>query len=153
LTILSSLLVLGVCLLTRSRGDDQRSYVLEYSLWLCVMLILSPINGSYNLLLLLLPLLVILAYFEQTPDRRTRNWLIIGTALACFPPAWSDGLPAVYNAVHVGWGTLVLTPAFYGLVIYIGLLAWLTQHIASETPPAKPTTVSDSSTRTQTNAD
>ena len=96
LTILSSLLVLGVCLLVRRRRDDDESRLLEYSLWICGMLILSPINGSYNLLLLLLPLLTILGRLERAPDRRARNWLIVGTALACFPPAWSDGLPAVY---------------------------------------------------------
>jgi hypothetical protein len=43
-------------------------------------------------------------------------------------------MPAIYNAVHVGWGTLVLTPAFYGLAIYIGLLAWLIMRKTSETP-------------------
>ena len=133
LTILSSLLVLGVCLLARRRGDDEHR-LLEYSLWLCAMLILSPINGSYNLLLLLLPLLVILGRLERAPDRRTRNWLIVGTALACWPPAWSDGLPAIYNVAHVGWGTLALTPAFYGLAVYIGLLAWLNSPRAPETP-------------------
>ncbi|HEU5099359.1 MAG TPA: glycosyltransferase family 87 protein, partial [Roseiflexaceae bacterium] len=95
LTILSSLLVLGICLVARRRSDDDESYLLEYSLWLCAMLILSPINGSYNLLLLLLPLLVIMGRLERAPDRRARNWLIVGTALACFPPAWSDGIPAV----------------------------------------------------------
>jgi hypothetical protein len=134
LTILSSLLVLGVCLAVRRRSGDDEHRLLEYSLWLCAMLILSPINGSYNLLLLLLPLLVILGRLERTPDRRMRNWLIVGTALACWPPAWSDGLPTVYNAVHIGWGTLILTPAFYGLVVYIGLLAWLTMRETSNTP-------------------
>jgi hypothetical protein len=140
LTILSSLVVLGVCLLARRRGDDDENRLLEYSLWLCAMLILSPINGSYNLLLLLLPLLVIMGRLERAPDRRTRNWLIAGAALACFPPAWSDGLPAVYNAVHVGWGTLVLTPAFYGLAIFIGLLAWLLLRPAPDNAaaPARP---------------
>jgi hypothetical protein len=133
LTIVSGLLILGLCLLVRRRGEDDQSRWLEYSLWLCAMLILSPINGSYNLLLLLLPLLVVLGRLEQHPDRRTRNWLVAGAALACFPPAWSDGLPAIYNAVHVGWGTLVLTPAFYGLLIYVGLLAWLTRRKAVDT--------------------
>jgi hypothetical protein len=141
LTILSSLVVLCVCLLARRRGDDDESRLLEYSLWLCAMLILSPINGSYNLLLLLLPLLVILGRLERAPDRRTRNWLIAGAALACWPPAWSDGLPAVYNAVHVGWGTLALTPAFYGLVIWVGLLAWL---IRSTTVSSQQSAVSSS---------
>jgi hypothetical protein len=134
LTIASSLLVLGLCLLVRGRGDGDRQGLLEYSLWLCAMLLLSPINGSYNLVLVLLPLLIILARLERKPDRRVRNWLILGTALACFPPAWSNGLPAIYNAVHVGWGTLVLTPAFYGLLVYIGLLAWLIRRAEPETP-------------------
>jgi hypothetical protein len=134
LTIVSSLLVLGACLWVRDRGDGDRQRLLEYSLWLCAMLLLSPINGSYNLVLLLLPLLMILGRLEQKPDRRVRNWLILGTALACFPPAWSNGLPAIYNAVHVGWGTLVLTPAFYGLLVYIGLLVWLIRRAEPETP-------------------
>jgi len=76
---------------------------------------------------LLLPLLAVLQLLERAPDRRLRNWLIVGTALACSPPTWSDAFPAVKNPVHIGWGLLVLTPAFYGLLIYLGLLVYLTR--------------------------
>jgi hypothetical protein len=96
------------------------------------MLLLAPINGYYNLVLLLLPLLAALKHLEQQPDRRAARWLILATALAWFPPGWTDVHPAVYDALHRGVGLLVLTPAIYGLAIYLGLLLWLARRSAAE---------------------
>jgi hypothetical protein len=132
LVILCSLATLIVCVIAPRSRPGADLGLLEYSLWLCAMLLLSPINGCYNLVLLLLPLLAVLRRLEKAPDVRLRNWLVVGTLMACLPPAWSDSLPAVYGAVHVGWGILVLTPAFYGLLIYFGLLAYLAPRPASD---------------------
>jgi hypothetical protein len=139
LVALSTLATLLVCVGASRRPGGPGRDPLLYSLWLCAMLLLSPINGSYNLVVLLLPLLVVLRLLERAPDRRLRNWLTLGTLLACWPPAWSDPLPAVYNAAHTGWGILVLAPAFYGLLIYFVLLARLTRRPAGERPGGKET--------------
>jgi hypothetical protein len=105
--------------------------LLRFGVWLCGMLLLSPSNGYYNLVLLLLPCLAVVRYLEERPDRAVRNWLLLGTALVCWPPAWSNGLPALYQALHVGWGVLLLTPALYGLCIYLGLLVLLARRGAA----------------------
>jgi hypothetical protein len=125
LIVASSLLVLACCYLAHRRGGGERSQLFAFNAWLCGMLLLSPINGVYNLVLLLLPLLTIARELEHAPSRRLRNWLLFATALVCVPPTWSRATPWLYNAAHTGWGVLVLTPAFYGLLIYFGLLVWL----------------------------
>jgi hypothetical protein len=125
LTILSSLATLGLCVWATREPSDQLSNQIVFCLWLCAMQLLSPSNGYYSLVALLLPLLVMLRYLEQRPDRRTRLWLIVSTALACIPPTWSNWQPALYNTVHTGWGLLLLTPSLYGLLIYTLLLAHL----------------------------
>jgi hypothetical protein len=123
--ILSSLATLGLCVWATRAPSDQLGNQIVFCLWLCAMQLLSPSNGYYSLVALLLPLLVVLRYLEQRPDRRARLWLIVGTALACIPPTWSDWQPTLYNFVHTGWGLLLLTPSLYGLLIYTFLLAWL----------------------------
>jgi hypothetical protein len=124
-TILSGIAMLGLCVWATRAPSDQLGNQIVFCLWLCAIQLLSPSNGYYSLVVLLLPLLVVLRYLECHPDRRVRLWLIIGTALACIPPTWSDWQPALYNTVHTGWGLLVLTPSLYGLLIYTLLLAHL----------------------------
>jgi len=68
------------------------------------MLLLSPINGYYNLVLLLLPLLAALGHLECYPDRRALRWLILATALVCIPPGWTHVHPAIYDTLHRGMG-------------------------------------------------
>lgn len=126
LAVLFGALMLGLCVrAVRGAARDELEEQLRFGLWLCAMLLLSPINGSYNLVLLLFPLLAVLRYLEQHRDPRTRNLLIAATALACWPPAWTDWQPTLYNTLHVGLGVLLLTPAFYGLALYLWLLARL----------------------------
>jgi hypothetical protein len=125
MTLCSSLATLGLCIWATRAPSDRLGNQIVFCLWLCAMQLLSPSNGYYSLVALLLPLLVILRYLEQRPDRRVRLWLIVGTALACVPPTWSDWQPALYNTVHTGWGLLVLTPSLYGLLLYTILLARL----------------------------
>ena len=80
----------------------------------------------------MLPCLAILSRVEQYGDRRLRTWLIIATTLVCVPPAWTDFNPWLYQRLHIGWGVLLLTPAFYGLVLYFVLLVGLTGRAAAE---------------------
>ncbi|GAB4196735.1 MAG: hypothetical protein OHK0022_14490 [Roseiflexaceae bacterium] len=122
---LSSLALLGWCALLTRRAGPQADRRLLFCLWSCVMLLLSPTNGYYNLVLALLPLLLLLRTLEQRPDPAMRNWLVLGSALLCIPPTWTDGLPLLYNSLHTGWGVLALTPSLYGLLIYTWLLGRL----------------------------
>jgi len=47
------------------------------------------------------------------------------------PPGWSSLYAPLDNALHQGVGLLLLTPAIYGLVIYLGLLALLARRTAN----------------------
>ncbi len=125
LSAASSLALLGWCTLASRRAGPQADQRLLFCLWLCVMMLLTPSNGYYNLVLALLPLLLMLRALEQRPDPRARAWLAAGSGLLCIPPTWTDGLPLLYNGLHVGWGILALTPSLYGLLIYVWLLARL----------------------------
>jgi hypothetical protein len=123
--VVCSIAVLGVCFWSTRSAGEQMTTQLQFGVWLCGMLLLSPINGAYNMVLLLFPLLVVLRYLELYRDHRTRNWVVVAGALSCWPPAWTDWHPTLYNNLHVGFGLLVLTPALYGLVLWLGLLARL----------------------------
>jgi hypothetical protein len=126
-----SIAVLAACFWsTRIAGDRNRTQ-LQFGIWLCGMLLLSPVNGSYNLVLLLFPLLTLVRYLEQHRERQTRNWLIVAAALICWPPAWTDWQPMLYNSLHTGLGLLLLTPALYGVV----LLLWLLARVALQPAP------------------
>jgi hypothetical protein len=122
LTALCSGLVLAICMQAlRSRGAGGSDGPVA-ALWLCAMLLLSPVNGYYNLVLLLFPALVVSAEVE----RRTNRTLLVGVALAgllcAVPPAWAGGIPALHAAVRTGWGLFMLQPAFYGLLLLAVLL-------------------------------
>jgi hypothetical protein len=135
LTALTGLGVIGLCLWTGAAAANALEAQLQHGVWICGMMLLSPLNGLYNLVLLLLPLLAILRYLEQHPDRSVRNWLVLATALVCVRPLWSEWSPTLDNFVHIGWGLLLLSPPLYGLLIYLALLTLLVRrcHRATHT--------------------
>jgi hypothetical protein len=125
LTACTSLGVFSVCAWFSRGAADDTGELLMFSLWLCGMMLLWPTNGFYNLLILLLPFLASLHHLEEYPDRRVRLWLVVATALVCIPPRWTHMHPVLYTTAHTGWGLLFLTPALYGVGMYMGILAWL----------------------------
>ncbi len=126
LTLATTITVVLLCLLVSRPTTPQSDHHMQFNLWLCAMLLIAPANGYYHMMTLVLPLFSLLRYVEQHQDHTIRNWLIIATALVCIPPGWTRVSPTLYQRLHIGWGTLALTPAFYGLCIYIGMLALLT---------------------------
>lgn len=144
LTLITGLIVFGICVIVvrqplsipqhplpgRETAHNTTS-LLQFSVWLCGMLLLWPTNGYYNLIILLLPLLAIIHHLEHHPSRTIRNWLIVATALVCIPPGWSNVHPVLYNSMHTEWGLLLLTPSLYGLCLYIGILACCVKQVRS----------------------
>jgi len=125
LTLLTSIGVVVLCFWVGRSDEGGIRSLAPFGVWLCGMLLLLPTNGYYNLIFLLLPLLVIVRSLEAQPSPRVRLLLVLATALLCIPPGWTSVHPLLYNALHIGWGTLALTPALYGLLICTGLLVWL----------------------------
>jgi hypothetical protein len=120
----TSLVVLLGCLGSGGQAEHGLSLVLRFCVYLCGMLLIAPVNGYYNLIALLLPILAVLRVLELRPDRTIRAVLVFAGALICIPAGWSAGTP-LYNVVHTGWGILLLSPALYGVVVLFGLLVVL----------------------------
>jgi hypothetical protein len=125
LTLLSSLTIILICLWANGRPADELGHRLQVSLWLCAMMLLSPVNGYYNLILLLFPLLNILAYLEQHADLNVWRALAAGVALLWLPSDWTNWHYGIHLALHTRWGLLLLTPAVYGQLVLLILLAIL----------------------------
>ncbi len=98
--------------------------LVHYSVYLCGMLLIAPVNGAYNLVALLIPATAGIRALELQPQKHLRFWLVLGLALACMPPGWSAGLP-FYETLHTGWWILLLSPAIYGLAIVFGVMVWM----------------------------
>lgn len=124
LTLVVSLLVLGVCLwAARTPGDDGA--LLAFALWFTASLLLSPINGYYNLAALAFPGLVIARELERTPSRGLSAAAVLATVLICLPPGWYESWPGLRPALERGWGLALLVPPIYGLCGYVAILAAL----------------------------
>lgn len=121
ITAFTCVLAIAICLwVTPMRSTADKPMI--FSLWLVLLQLITPINGYYNLLVLLLPALVLLGSLTAQPSKPLTSVLIIATALLWLPPGWTDNLPWLYNALHIGWGQLLLTPALYGVLLYFGML-------------------------------
>ena len=132
--------VLGFCLAAPRELRAAEGRTLQVGAWLCAMLLLTPANGYYNLVLLLLPCLAILRYLELSADRHVRTWLVIATALVCIPTGWTSAHPWLYQTLHIGWGLLVLTPPLYGLLLYFIVSVQLARRFTGGLPVPAPAT-------------
>jgi hypothetical protein len=124
LNLLSSGVVLALCVwATRAPGELGR--LLAYSMWLCAMLLLSPVNGYYNLIGVLLPLLVIVRALARYPSQALSVATVLATALICVAPGWALSWATTLPALDRGWGLLLRVPALWGLCGYLVILALL----------------------------
>jgi hypothetical protein len=131
LALLSSLAVMVICLWPHGRPADELGHRLQVSLWLCAMMLLSPVNGYYNLILLLFPVLNIVAYLEQYADLNAWRALAVGIALVWLPSDWTNWHYGIHLALHMRWGLFLLTPAVYGQIVLLIVLAiLLRRHLA-----------------------
>jgi hypothetical protein len=134
LAAVMALFVLGCCLAVARVRPNSTVRLFQFSVWLCALLLLTPANGYYNLVLLVLPVLAIMRYLEERPNLRVRAWLFVALALVCIPPTWTDWNTGLYNTLHTGWGLFLLTPPFYGLLIFLILLTNLTLRCTPSSP-------------------
>lgn len=124
LNLISAGVVLALCVwATRAPGELGR--LLAYSMWLCAMLLLSPVNGYYNLVAVLLPLLVIVRALARYPSHGLSAATILATALICVAPGWALSWATALPALDRGWGLLLRVPSLWGLCGYLAILALL----------------------------
>lgn len=116
---------LGLCLWVGADSGGGLRARLQAGAWLCAMMLASPLNGVYNLTLLVFPLLAIAAALERAPSRAARNLTAVCVALACVPPLWSAWPPDLAVATRTGWLQVILTPPLFGTLGIFGLCLWL----------------------------
>jgi hypothetical protein len=126
----SSMILIALTLYAvRRLAPTERSVPIAFSLLIVAMLLLSPINGNYNLVLLALPLTVIGAYHARLPHgSRLTFYLAVG--LISLPVEYCTlGLPSVC--------ALLNGPVLGQLLLWLVLLR-LSWDLAPTTPASQP---------------
>lgn len=111
-------------------GRAQES--LGFALVVAAMMLVAPINGQYNLLLAVLPLAVLVAHVQAAWPRDLR-WLLVILLLLSLPVEPCDlvvfrdaclASGGLYEALvwRQGWGTLLVSGPFFGLLLLWGVL-------------------------------
>jgi hypothetical protein len=101
------------------RGEDA-----AFALVVTASLLVSPINGNYNLIILVLPLLVAAARIQAAWPHRLR-WLLLAALLLGMPIEYRDLWPVDPMPWRVGWGNLLTAGPFVGLVTLWALMVRL----------------------------
>lgn len=127
LTLLSSAAVVGWCLRIPFT-PDHLGRLIGVSVWLCAMQLLTPLNGYYNLIALLLPLLTLIVCAHRYAAHRTVFLMMAGVGLAAIPPGWTYLIAILHLLLHQGWGILALTPPFYTAILFLSLLTYFAYH-------------------------
>jgi len=127
----------------RAGSDDARARA-AFGLTVVASLLAAPINGQYNLVIALLPLAVAVAHVQGAWPRHLR-WLLVTALLLTLPNELGDlgvvqelylaGDPQLMPQDwpwRVGWGNLLISGPFFGLLALWGLLL----RICTEPPRA-----------------
>jgi hypothetical protein len=104
----------------RARAD-RAGEASAYALAVVVTLLVSPINGQYNLVIAALPLAVAAARVQADWPRHLRWLLVAGLLLSC-PVELYDLFPMDPMPWRLGWGNLLTSGPFFGLLALWGLL-------------------------------
>ncbi len=121
LTLLTSLATLALCV--RCTGTPgELGALLSFSMWMCATLLLSPINGYYNLPVLLFPLLVIARGLSRYPSVALTGGALVATGLISLPSEWYGRWPRLAAFLLHGWGLFGLVPALFGIYGYLAIL-------------------------------
>jgi hypothetical protein len=97
-------------------------------------LLVSPINGQYNLVIVLLPLAVAAAGVQRAWPRGLR-WLLLAAVLLGLPVEWYELWPVYPMPWRSGWGTLLAAGPFFGLLALWGLLVRQAAEAPGTAPP------------------
>jgi hypothetical protein len=115
-------------------GGDWPSRAAAFGLTVVAMLLVSPINGQYNLVIAVVPLAVTIAHVQAAWPRRLR-WLLLVALLLSLPVEFCDlallrdacldpsgGVPVKELPWRQGWGNLLISGPFFGLLALWALL-------------------------------
>ena len=124
------------------RAHDRAGQAVAFGLAVVAMLLVSPINGQYNLVIAILPLAIVTARVQAERPRHLR-WLLVVLLLLSLPVEPCDlaplrdacvdesGVVAVKELFwRQGWGNLLVSGPFFGLLALWALLLRLGQEAA-----------------------
>jgi hypothetical protein len=95
--------------------------MLTFAITVGAMLMLSPVNGEYNLIIALLPLAVASTQI-QGRDVVRAAWFMAAAILLSLPVDFSPWLRIAPLFSRMGWGTLLAAGPLYGLLALWALL-------------------------------
>jgi hypothetical protein len=130
-----ALLAATVYAVWRAPGGRDRGSAVGLGLAVVASLLTAPINGQYNLMLAAVPLAIVAAATDRQSSR-ARGWLVAAIVLLGLPVEVFDlwpirvafyadlvGVPAATWPWRAGWGNLLSSGPFLGLLVLWGLLA------------------------------
>ncbi len=131
---------------------DRDGEAAAFALAVVAMLLLSPINGQYNLVIALVPMMVGVATVQRAWPRHLRWFLLIALLLSlpvepCDLAPLRDSCLAASTGLaddlvwRHGWGTLLVSGPLFGLVLLWALLFQRCRALALANP--SPTTLPD----------
>src|SRR5215218_1296507 len=127
-----ALLVASSYAIWRARSDREGEAA-AYALAVVATMLVSPISGAYNLVIALLPLAVAAAHVQAAWPRH-QWWFFLALMLLSLPvfpfdlwpvPAYFPRVPGDLPPSQMGWGNLLASGPFFGLVVLWGLLVRL----------------------------
>jgi hypothetical protein len=131
---------------------DRNGDGAAYALLVVASLLAAPMNGHYNLVIVALPLTVAAARVQPVWPRHKHLILAVMLLLA-LPSEWCDFWPFQESCVNLlavlpinefperrGWGNLLISGPFFGLVALWVLLAWLCLTPGRSSEPSRRTT-------------
>jgi alpha-1,2-mannosyltransferase len=114
-------------------GANRVGEATAYALAVVAMLLVSPINGQYNLVIVALPLAVAAARVQGDWPRHLRWLLLAGLLLGC-PVELYDLFPMDPMPWRLGWGNLLTSGPLFGLLALWGLLVRLCLEPSADSP-------------------
>ncbi len=123
--VVVTLLVLAVTASATWRAPaGRRGENTAFALVVTTSLLVSPINGNYNLIILILPLLAAAARVQEAWPRHLR-WLLLAALLLGLPVEYYDIWPIDPMPWRIGWGNLLTSGPFFGLLTLWALMVRL----------------------------
>lgn len=120
-----TLIFLSCRIASKKINRTDHLFVLEYALFVILLLLCSSQVSIYHLTILLIPIILCTLISFQEPGGKFLFPFLIGGYLLTGLEYWPDGL----ELFRKGWGVLFLSGRFYGtLLLWLGIYLFLKKH-------------------------
>lgn len=133
-TALSSAALLYVCLRQGPPASELDDLV-QFSIWLCALLLIFPASGVYSLMLIVFPMLVAMRVYEEHKYPFVLQWILVIIMLLYIPPVSS--LIGITQLQHQYGALLYFTPTIYAVLALLTLLLVAQRRLQNSLPDSK----------------